>query len=137
MSFLTIFLPKNYEFAIGTLSILTALIFGIFPICSSYRPVACAAPWDFTIFLLWTIAFGLMKAVFYKDYSSLELQSFRYGSGSDSADLNNIAGHWVAMRQNLWANLGVMVMFLFSFATGAGVLWIERRRRVQGKESIL
>jgi hypothetical protein len=135
MSFLTISPLKNYEFAIGTLSILTGLIFGILPIVSSYRPVACAAPWDFTIFLLWAIAFGLMKAVFYKDYNSLEWQSFRYGSDSDV--LSHIAGHWIAMRQNLWANLGDMVMFLFSFAMGAGVLWVERRRRVQGKESLL
>lgn len=80
-----------------------------------------------------------MKAIFYKDYNRLEWQSFRYGNGSNSGSdvASNIASHWIAMRQNLWANLGVMVMFLFSFAIGAGGLWMERRRRVQGKEGLL
>lgn len=109
------------------------MIFGILPIFFLYKPVARAAPLDFAIFVFWAIAFGLMTAIFYKDQSYQELSTFRYRSDND----HEIVEHWFAMRQKIWANLGVMVLFLFSSVMGAGLLWVERRRRVQGKASLV
>ena len=82
-----------------------------------------AAPWDFVMFLLYSAAFGLMKAIFQKSYDNHD-KTFHFHS-HDASD-KNFDHHWHNMMDYTWINLAGMIIFLLSALMGAVLLFIGR-----------
>ncbi|KAI1608228.1 hypothetical protein EDD37DRAFT_187024 [Exophiala viscosa] len=115
-----------YEIACGILAIVSGIILCIFPFILSYRPVAFAAVWDVIMFVLYSVALGLMRAVFGDHINSK--------GGYEVSDDKTFNDQVHKMRGNLWVNLAGMILFLVSAIMGT-VLIITGR--VVGRKSIV
>lgn len=117
----TLTISQDYELAVGSLGIITSIVLGALPFFLSYRPVSLAAPWDFIMFLLYSAAFGLMKAIFYHWHSPKDLFDVSNPKRSVFDD------HWHTMMDICWINLAGMIVFLISSLMGCVLFCLGRR----------
>lgn len=107
---------QRFEFAVGSLAIITALALGAIPLFLSYRPVAFAAPWDLTMFILYSIALGLMRAIFSAPYNLKD--NVKVMDPKDPV----FGYHWTDMMNYFWVDLAGMLLFLVSAIMGAALV---------------
>jgi len=121
----TIDTSKTFELVVGSLAIITAAAFALIPFFLSYRPIALAAPWDIILMVLWGAAFGLMKAVFLKNYTD---DAEKFLVNHDSSDnYGHYKDHWYTMMNSAYINLAGLILFLISGVMGIVLFFIGRR----------
>ncbi|KAK4944556.1 hypothetical protein LTR10_015990 [Elasticomyces elasticus] len=117
----------GFEITVGTVTTITGLVLCIFPFILSYRPVAFAAGWDLMMFILYSVAFGVMRAIFSNDHNESK-------AGMEVTDDKAFVEYAHKMRGNLWVNLAGMILFLISAIMGITLIITGR---VFGRKSII
>lgn len=116
---------QTFELVVGALSLITALAFAVIPFFLSYRPVALGAPWDLILMIFWAAAFGLMKAIFLKDYTNQD--TLFEVNDPKPVDEHKFRDNWNTMMQAAYINLAGLILFLISGLMGLVLFFLGRR----------
>lgn len=102
--------------AVGSLSLLTALVYIVLPFILSYRVVAFACPWDWILFFVWTATFAEMKKYFPwgKIYADFAAQH-----ADDYPDFRK-------MQDAVWVDLASMLLWLVTALAGVVMIFLSR-----------
>ena len=102
---------------VGSLSLITAVVFAIIPFLLSYRVVAFACLWELILFFIWTATFAYMKHYF--------------PWGKAYADLANSYKQNVPdfekLQDAVWIDLVNMLLWLISTIFSVVMIFIGRR----------
>ena len=100
--------------AVGSMSIITGIIFGILPFILSYRVVAMACIWDWILVFVWAALFGIM----HKWFGDQSDDKYDQGEGLHGVKKLNAAQ---------WVDLTAMLLFLVSAIMGPVCLLMARK----------
>lgn len=100
--------------AVGSMSIITGIIFGILPFVLSYRAVAMACIWDWILVFIWAALFGTMH--------------YWFGNQRDDKSAEDQNWHGVKkLNAAQWVDLTAMLLFLVSAIMGPVCLLMARK----------
>ena len=103
--------------SVGSLSLITAVVFAIIPFVVSYRIVAFACLWELILVFIWAATFGYMK------------HYFPWGKlATDTADAYKQAlPDFEKLQDAVWVDLVNMLLWLITAIAGAIALFVGRR----------
>ena len=78
------------------------------------------------MFLLYSAAFGLMKAIFYHSYNKNDKFQYHTKNGKAISD-DTFDKKWRNMEDYTWINLAGMIIFLISAVMGCVLFFLGRR----------
>ena len=100
--------------AVGSMSIITGIIFGILPFVLSYRAITMACIWDWILVFIWAALFGTMHSWF----------------GDQRNDKAKQDEGWHGTKKlsaAQWVDLTAMLLFLVSAVMGPVCLLMSRK----------
>lgn len=123
---------QDYAIAVGVIAMLLSLAFAIIPFVNSYRPVAFCAVFDFSLVVLYGVAFGLLKGMY-------DSTIHHTGKGVPKPYIypkNRKTEQWLDDLQTFYrdsyVNIAGLILFLASGIMGAALIFIGRRSAARG-----
>lgn len=103
----------------SVLTIITALVFGLLPLLlADFFYVAVCFVWDFILFCLWCAVFGLYK----REYSIYRGPKKNWDQGMGKEMVRQTEN----MKDAVWIDLVLFLLFLVTTVTGVVGLWAGR-----------